>query len=127
MPLHRLPLVRLLVALGLGLATFGTVRSATARSAGAGRLVEVVTVAPAGPGRGHAVSDDVRTTRLPAGRLGRRPPGRGRLQGQVVAEQDPPHRCWGDPHPGDASPRSQNGPSADTTSARCESRPLTTQ
>lgn len=66
MPLHRIPLVRLLVALGLGLATFLTVRSALDSSPESGPLAEVAVMAR--PVRAGLTlgSGDVRTTRLPA-------------------------------------------------------------
>ena len=69
MPLHRIPLVRLLVALALGLATFLTVRAAVATPPGHGPLVEVPVVARpvrAGTALGPA---DVRAAHLPAGAL----------------------------------------------------------
>jgi len=66
MPLWRIPLPRILVALALGVATFLVVRPALASRTGTGPLVEVPVVArpvPAGTRLGAA---DVRTTRLPA-------------------------------------------------------------
>lgn len=66
MPLRNIPLIRLLLALGLGLATFLTVRSAMAAPPGGGPLVEVAVVArPVGAGTTLSAVD-VRTTRLPA-------------------------------------------------------------
>jgi Flp pilus assembly protein CpaB len=68
-PLHRIPLVRLLVALGLGVATFLTVHSALAAAPDPGPLVEVAVAArpvPAGVTLGAA---DVRTAHLPASAL----------------------------------------------------------
>jgi Flp pilus assembly protein CpaB len=65
-PLHRIPLARLLVALGLGLATFLAVRAGLAPAAGTGPLVEVMVAARpvrAGAALGPA---DVRAARLPA-------------------------------------------------------------
>ena len=66
MPLHRIPLVRLLVALGLGLATFITVRSAVALPPGAGPLLDVTVVARPVPAGTTLRPGDVRTSRLPA-------------------------------------------------------------
>ena len=66
MPLHRIPLVRLLVALGLGLATFLTVRSALAPPVGAGPLVDVPVVARPVAAGATLAADDVRLARLPA-------------------------------------------------------------
>ncbi len=66
MPFHRIPLVRLLVALGLGLATFATVRTALARPPGVGPLIEVTVVARAVPAGATLAADDVRRDRLPA-------------------------------------------------------------
>lgn len=67
MSFHRIPLVRLLLALGLGLATFLTVRSAVAAPPGAGPLVEVAVVARPVPAGTTLAADDVRPARLPAG------------------------------------------------------------
>lgn len=65
MPLHRIPLVRIVIALGLGLATFVTVRSAVATPPSAGNLVEVNVVArPVRAGVALAAAD-VRATSLP--------------------------------------------------------------
>ena len=66
MPLHRIPLVRLLVALGLGLVTFTTVRSAMAPAAGTGPMVDVVVVSRPVPAGAAVAESDVRTVRLPA-------------------------------------------------------------
>jgi len=67
--LSRIPLVRFLVALALGVATFWVVRPALAPPAGAGALVEVLVVArPVAAGVTLAAAD-VRTARLPAGAL----------------------------------------------------------
>lgn len=79
MPLHRIPLVRLLVALGLGLATFLTVRSALAAPPDPGPVVEVAVAARpirAGTALGGA---DVRSVRLPAAAL----PDAGRARDPV--------------------------------------------
>lgn len=66
MPFHRIPLVRLLLALVLGGATFLTVRSALAPSPAEGPQVEVPVVArPVRAGTALAATD-VRTTLLPA-------------------------------------------------------------
>ena len=66
MPLRNIPLVRLVVALGLGLATFLTVRSALASPPGAGPLVEVQVVARPVRAGAALTPADVRTTRRPA-------------------------------------------------------------
>jgi Flp pilus assembly protein CpaB len=68
-PLHRIPLVRLLVALGLGLATFLTVRSALAAAPDAGPQVEVPVVARPVRAGATLAAGDVRTARLPAAAL----------------------------------------------------------
>ncbi len=65
----RIPLPRLLVALGLGLATFLVVRPALAPPAGSGELVEVVVVARPVSGGATLVAADVQAARLPAGVL----------------------------------------------------------
>lgn len=76
MPLHRIPLVRLLVALGLGLATFLTVRSALARPPDPGPLVEVAVAARPVRAGVTLTSADVRTARLPAAGVPDAPPER---------------------------------------------------
>jgi len=68
-PFHRIPLVRLLVALGLGLATFLTVRSAVEPASDAGPLVEVAVVARPVRAGAPVAPDDVRTATLPVGAL----------------------------------------------------------
>jgi Flp pilus assembly protein CpaB len=70
-PLHRIPLARLLVALGLGLATFLTVRSALAPPAGAGAPVDVVVTARPVRAGAPLAPADVRAARLPAEALPR--------------------------------------------------------
>lgn len=65
MPLHRIPLVRALVAAGLGLATFLAVRSAVAAPPGAGPLIEVAIVARPVPAGTALATADIRTARLP--------------------------------------------------------------
>ena len=69
MPLHRIPLVRLLVALGLGVATFLTVRSALAAPPDPGPLVEVAVAARPVPAGSALAAADVRTAHLPAAAL----------------------------------------------------------
>lgn len=67
MPLSRIPLARLVVALSLGVATFWVVRPALAPPAGAGALVEVPVVARPVAAGATLVAADVRRARLPAG------------------------------------------------------------
>lgn len=69
MPLSRIPLVRLLVAAGLGAATFLVVRPGLAPPPGAGPLVEVQVVARPVPAGATLVAADVQATRLPADAL----------------------------------------------------------
>ena len=76
MPFHRIPLVRLLVAVGLGLATFLTVRSALAAPPDPGPLVEVAVAARGVPAGVTLAAADVRTARLPEAALPDAPPER---------------------------------------------------
>ena len=69
MSLTRIPLTRLLVALGLGLATFLVVRPALAPTGAAGSLVEVPVVARPVAAGVALVAADVQMARLPAGAL----------------------------------------------------------
>lgn len=66
MPLHRIPLVRLLVALALGAATFLTVRSALVPTPAEGPRTEVAVVARPVRAGTALVPADVRTIRFPA-------------------------------------------------------------
>ena len=69
MSLSRIPLPRLLVALGLGVATFLVVRPALAPPPGVGALVEVPVVARPVAAGVTLVAADVQAARLPADAL----------------------------------------------------------
>ena len=69
MSLSRIPLPRLLLALGLGVATFLVVRPALAPRPGVGALVEVAVVARPVTAGVTLATADVRVARLPADSL----------------------------------------------------------
>ena len=69
MSLTRIPLPRLLVALGLGVATFLVVRPALAPAPGVGSLIEVAVAARPVSAGAMLVAADVQVARLPAGAL----------------------------------------------------------
>lgn len=69
MPLSRIPLIRIVVALGLGVATFAVVRPGLAPAAGTGPLVEVVVVARPVKAGTALVAADVHSRRLPVAAL----------------------------------------------------------